>query len=67
MTTIKTFLIGALAGTILGATLLGAISHLLIIILALFGAGTIALHSRRRRLTAARSPKNLTPPPEPGT
>ena len=67
MTTIKTFLIGALAGTILGATLLGAISHLLIITLALFGAGTIALHSRRRRMTAGRHPKDLNPPPKPQT
>jgi hypothetical protein len=50
MTSVKTFLIGVLVGTIFGATFLGAISHLLIIALAVFGAGALGLAGRRRRL-----------------
>ena len=40
---IKTFVIGVLAGTIFGATFLGAVSHLLIIALAVFGLLTVAM------------------------
>jgi hypothetical protein len=47
MTKIKTFILGALAGTLFGAIFLGAISHLLIIGLAVVGAGALALARRR--------------------
>lgn len=43
MTSVKMFVIGALLGTLFGATFLGAISHLLIIALAVVGAGALAM------------------------
>jgi hypothetical protein len=51
MTSIKTFVLGALFGTFLGATFLGAISHLLVIGLVVLGVGAAALHGARRRLS----------------
>lgn len=66
MTAIKTFVIGVLAGTIFGATFLGAVSHLLIIALAVFGAGMLALQGRRRRISGGRSRKDLNASPKPG-
>jgi hypothetical protein len=66
MTAIKMFTIGALLGTLFGATFLGAVSHVLIIALALFGAGTLALQGRRRRLSGGRNRKDLNAPPKPG-
>ena len=66
MTAIKTFVIGALAGTIFGATFLGAVSHLLILALALVGVGTLALQGRRRRISGRRNRKDLNAPPKPG-
>ena len=65
MTAVKTFVIGVLVGTVLGATLLGTISHLLIIALAFFGAGALALTRRRRRLERpSRRALEATPEPE---
>jgi hypothetical protein len=54
--------IGALLGRTFGATFLGAISHLLIVALAVVGAGALALSGRRRRLGRS-SRKDLTAPP----
>jgi hypothetical protein len=51
MTSIKPFIVGALFGTFLGATFLGAISHLLVIELVLVGAGAAALRRGRRRVS----------------
>jgi uncharacterized protein (DUF2062 family) len=64
MNGIKTFITGALLGTLLGATFLGAISHLLVIALALAGAGALALHCRRRRLSERRNRKGLNASPK---
>jgi uncharacterized protein (DUF2062 family) len=64
MNGIKTFITGALLGTLLGATFLGAISHLLVIALALAGAGALALHGRRRRLSERRNRKGLNASPK---
>jgi hypothetical protein len=50
MTGIKTFIIGALAGTIIGAAVFGAIFHLLLVGFAVFGVGAVVLGGRRRRL-----------------
>jgi hypothetical protein len=58
MTKIKTFALGALLGTLLGATFLGAISHLLIIGLAVVGAGALVL-ARRRGLPPGSGGKAL--------
>jgi hypothetical protein len=60
------FAIGALLGTLLGATFLGAVSHLVIIALALFGAGTLALKGRRRQVSGGRTRRDLNAPPNPG-
>ncbi len=59
MTNIKILLMGALLGTLFGATFLGAISHLLVIGLAVVGAATAALAVRRHRLPEARARKDL--------
>jgi hypothetical protein len=59
MTNIKMFIIGALLGTILGATFLGAIAHFLLIGLAVVGAATATLAIRRHRLPKARAHKDL--------
>jgi hypothetical protein len=61
MTSIKTFVLGALFGTFLGATFLGAISHLLVIGLAVLGAGAVALHDGRRRLSERIADKAVKP------
>jgi regulator of protease activity HflC (stomatin/prohibitin superfamily) len=50
MTSVKMFVIGALLGTLFQATFLGAISHLLVIALAVIDAGALALAGRRRGL-----------------
>jgi LPXTG-motif cell wall-anchored protein len=50
MTNIKAFIIGALSG-VLGATILGATIHFLLIGLAVVGAGAVALRRRRRLLS----------------
>lgn len=52
MTSIKAFIVGALFGTFLGATFLGAVSHLLVIGLVVLGGGAAALRGGRRRLSA---------------
>jgi|GraSoiStandDraft_30_1057271.scaffolds.fasta_scaffold1757464_1 hypothetical protein len=65
MTNVKMFIMGALSGTLFGATFLGALSHLLIIALAIVGAGALALAGRRRQLGRS-SRKGLTTPPEAG-
>jgi hypothetical protein len=64
MTAVKTFVIGVLVGTIFGATFLGAISHLLVISLAVVGAGALTLAGRRRRLEQP-SRKSLKAAPNP--
>lgn len=57
---------GALCmGTLFGATFLGAILHLLVIALAVVGAGALATVGRRRRL-GRPSRKDRNVPPEPG-
>jgi hypothetical protein len=61
VTSIKTFIFGALFGTFLGATFLGAISHLLMIGLAILGAGAVALHTGRRRLSGRIADKAVKP------
>ena len=63
MTSVKMFVTGALLGTLFGATFLGAISHLLIIALAVVGAGALALAGRRRRLGRSRR-QGLTATPD---
>jgi uncharacterized membrane protein YdjX (TVP38/TMEM64 family) len=64
MTAVKTFVIGVLLGAIFGATFLGAISHLLVISLAVVGVGALALAGRRRRLERP-SRKGLKAAPKP--
>jgi hypothetical protein len=61
MTSIKTFIIGALFGTFLGATFLGAISHLLVIGLVVLGAGAAALHGARHQLAARTAHRAVKP------
>jgi hypothetical protein len=61
VTSLKTFVFGALFGTFLGATFLGAISHLLVIGLAILGAGAVALHAGRRRLSERIADKAIRP------
>jgi hypothetical protein len=65
MTSVKMFAIGALLGTLFGATFLGAISHLLVIALAVVGASALALAGRRRRLERpSRRALKAAPKPE---
>jgi hypothetical protein len=59
MTNIKTFVVGALLGTLFGATFLGAISHVVVIGLAIVGVSALTLAARRRHLPAARGQKDL--------
>jgi hypothetical protein len=59
MTNIKTFIIGVVVGTLFGATFLGALSHLLVIGLAVVGATTAALAVHRHRLPEGRARKGL--------
>lgn len=59
MTSVKIFVLGVLLGTLFGATFLGAISHLLVIGLAVVGVGAVALAGRRLHLPA-RGPKDIT-------
>lgn len=49
----KIFIGGAVLGAVLGATVLASIAHLLLIGLAVVGAGAV-LYRGRRRLVAAR-------------
>ena len=58
-TSIKTFVTGALVGTFLGATFLGAISHLLVIGLATLGVGTVVLHGARGRVSVGIARRSL--------
>jgi mannose/fructose/N-acetylgalactosamine-specific phosphotransferase system component IIC len=55
----KTFIIGVVVGTLFGATFLGALSHLLVIGLAVVGAVTAALAVERHRLPGGRARKDL--------
>lgn len=59
MTNIKIFIVGLVVGTLFGATFLGAISHLLVMGLAVVGAATAALAVHRRRLPGGRARKGL--------
>jgi mannose/fructose/N-acetylgalactosamine-specific phosphotransferase system component IIC len=59
MTNVKVFIIGVVVGTLFGATFLGALSHLLVIGLAVVGAVTAALAVHRHRLQGGRAPKGL--------
>ena len=59
MTNVKVFIMGALLGTLFGAAFLGAISHLLVVGLAVVGAATATLSIRRHRLPKARGHKAL--------
>jgi hypothetical protein len=59
MTKIKTFLIGALFGTILGATVFGATFHFLLIGIAVLGVGAVVLRGRRRLLSQRDTHKSL--------
>jgi hypothetical protein len=59
MTNVKVFMMGALLGTLFGATFLSAISHFLVIGLAVVGAATAPLAIRRHRLPKARAHKDL--------
>jgi hypothetical protein len=59
MTSIKTFVTGALVGTFLGATFLGAISHLLVIGLAILGVGALVLHGARGRVSGGTAHRTL--------
>jgi hypothetical protein len=61
MATIELFILGALLGTLFGATFLGAISHLLVIGLVVVGASGAVLAGRRHRLLVHRDGKDLTP------
>jgi hypothetical protein len=47
MTNVKVFIMGALLGTFFGATFLSAISHFLVIGLAVVGAATATLATSR--------------------
>jgi hypothetical protein len=59
MTSIKPFIVGALIGTLFGATFVGGLSNLLVIGLAVLGAGGVALHAARRRLAGHSEHKSL--------
>jgi mannose/fructose/N-acetylgalactosamine-specific phosphotransferase system component IIC len=59
MTNIKTFIIGALLGTLVGAFFLGAIAQFFIVGLAIVGAVTAALAIRRHRLPRAPGHRDL--------
>jgi len=61
MTSIKPFIAGALFGTFLGATFLGATSHLLMIGLVVLGAGAAALRAGRRRLSGRTADRAVKP------
>jgi len=50
---------GALVGTFLGATFLGAISHLLVIGLATLGVGAVVLHGARGRVSVGIAHRSL--------
>jgi hypothetical protein len=64
MTSIRTFLIGALVGTLFGAIFLGALSHLLLIALVAAAGGGAALERGRRRLSGRRVGSGLSLPPK---
>ena len=55
----KSFFLGAVLGAVLGATVLGAVAHLLLIGFALAGLGVAAHHGRRVVLRRARADKGL--------
>ena len=55
----KIFLFGAVLGTVFGATVLASIAHVLLIGLAVAGAGTVVLRGRRLVLHRAESGKRL--------
>jgi uncharacterized membrane protein YfcA len=49
----KIFVLGAVVGAVLGATVLASIAHLLLIGLALVGAGALLYRGRRRLVARA--------------
>jgi hypothetical protein len=55
----KIFVLGAVLGTVFGATVLGAVAHLVLIGFALAGLGVAAYHGRRLVLRRARVDKRL--------
>lgn len=55
----KIFVLGAILGAVFGATVLGAVAHLLLIGVALAGLGVAAYHGRRLVLRRARADKRL--------
>jgi hypothetical protein len=55
----KIFIVGAVVGAVFGATVLGAIAHLLLVGFALAGLGVAAYHGRRLVLGRARADKRL--------
>lgn len=59
MTNVKIFVLGVLLGTLFGATFLGAISHVLVIGLAVVGVSAVALAGRRRHLPAPRGQEDI--------
>jgi hypothetical protein len=59
MTRVKTFILGALAGVVLGATVLGAIFHLVLIGAVVAGVVAGGLYGRRRVISARRTQKAL--------
>jgi uncharacterized membrane protein len=58
MTRVKTFILGALAGVVLGATVFGAIFHLVLIGAVVAGVTGAGLHARRV-MSARRTQKAL--------
>jgi hypothetical protein len=53
------FTLGAVAGTIFGATVFGLIAHFLVVGLVVAGAGVIALHVGRRAALGRTHRKRL--------
>jgi uncharacterized membrane protein YfcA len=57
----KIFVLGAVLGAVFGATVLASIAHLLLIGLALVGAGAVVYRGRRRLVTrAGREERRVT-------
>jgi hypothetical protein len=58
----RIFTLGAVAGTIFGATVYGLIAHFLVVGLVFAGAGVIALHVARRAALGRTHRKGLAKP-----